>query len=447
MASDSSYMHYFPPMKPTKIQSWIMDATTASQTDVRTKFDFETCKSTAFDDLHTNILCGNIAEVTQALSGGEMDVNCVFCFTVKSHGGQPHHLSSTELAGEHRNRMLITTTPLHTAVVSKRVQMVKLLLEFGADPNKLDSQRKVPALTVLQHWPKQMPNFTVNMSKAERRYHSNIERQHKVAQAILELLIQKGANINEHVNCREEYLIHLAVKHNLYNALTVLLKHDAHLNVVDKYGSTPLQVASDSGHLEIVDILLKLQTDIDNADNVGNTVIHSLALNDRTPNCKLLDNALRRSSNKCKQNDYGQTALHIASMHGNEAAIHRLIHHGLLPDVQDIHGKTALFDLLDGVCCLEAIYGLELLLQWTVHPKISSTMKAAPAWLAHTTMLPLREKLMPLQSNPPTLKRMARLSVRRAMGMRRITHYHVNKLPCPPGLAELVLYNTPEWWT
>ena len=401
-------------------------------------------RSDVLSEFHCEILTGNIQAVKKKLDTCSVGVNCAFKFNLS--GKNTINGVGSRMG---RERLLsITSTPLHTACIAKRLPLVKLLLDYGADPNREDSQQRVAALLVLLYWPRITPScFQYRMTKEEKKYVIHIKKQHKIAAAMLELLIKRGAIISGSINRNNESLTHICARYNLIEAMKILINHNAPTDPQDSNGITPLLLAADVGNFLLMKLLISHGSNIFHTDHKGNSILHFLASTDRTASSRFLKFVIGRfNRNHNMTNKDGQTALHIACKHANEAAIHTLIKSGLNPDAQDNLGRTPLFELLNNVACLDAVYGLELLLQWTIHPKVYSYDGSLPHWLSHFSKAALREKLVSICDIPPTLQRICKVQVRRSMGIQRLNPYDIKRLPCPIGLANIILYNTAEWW-
>ncbi|XP_064390866.1 transient receptor potential cation channel subfamily A member 1 homolog [Halichondria panicea] len=112
-------------------------------------------------------------------------------------------------------------TALHLAASSFRIEVAKLLLEHGADPNMVDDEQK----TVLH------------------------------------------------------YLCALPSKNNITAFFKLLLdqKKIDHFNPIDTENLTPLHFAAENGHLEVVNELLEKGADMKARDDIGDTPVHKAA--------------------------------------------------------------------------------------------------------------------------------------------------------------------------
>lgn len=133
-------------------------------------------------------------------------------------------------------------TLLHDAAIAKEHEIVKYLLEAGANPNTRTTQGQTPL-----HY------------AAMGYYNGGGEIAHT--------LIQAGAELNARCECNWTAL-HFAAMYNLADAAETLLDAGADRHVVSEEGLTPLQIAIEQCHTEI-EALLRTREKIDQArDNL-----------------------------------------------------------------------------------------------------------------------------------------------------------------------------------
>ncbi|CAB0034300.1 unnamed protein product [Trichogramma brassicae] len=119
-------------------------------------------------------------------------------------------------------------SPLQVAVHYRRPDIVRILLENGADPNRLDDRGRSTALHALAH------RRVCDCSTRCRDQYSRDED--RPINAILDLLIAKGMNI-EVPNCLGLTALQRAVSHLDYELARSLLKRGASLDPLSKYMS------------------------------------------------------------------------------------------------------------------------------------------------------------------------------------------------------------------
>jgi len=121
-------------------------------------------------------------------------------------------------------------TDLMIAVAHNQIKLVKLLLDFGADPNMADRQSHTVLLHALDPvFPDQMTNINKRTNTFE----------------IVEILLNSGANVLAS-NINHLTPIMAACKwnhHDIMSIVKLLISSGANVNTIDKAGYTPLMYA------------------------------------------------------------------------------------------------------------------------------------------------------------------------------------------------------------
>ena len=223
-------------------------------------------------------------------------------------------------------------TPLMIAVKHREPQIVKALLDAGADPNVRDA-RGVPLL------------------------HTLIACQPEVL-ALMDMLIAAGADVNirddggqtamhrallnhVYVNCMDplEHLLRAGANPNVRDrngmpalagldrwqkkdpqkALRLLKSHGADVNIRDHQGLTLLMRAARFGtNPEVMQILIDAGADPRTVDLRGNTLLHCAAMNTLPGAPERLRIALSVTQNLAARNQAGLTALDLARKYRND---------------------------------------------------------------------------------------------------------------------------------
>lgn len=157
----------------------------------------------------------------------------------------------------------------------------------------------------------------------------------RVSENITEELVKAAANGD--ANKCEEFL-----REQVQNDDKAATSAPADVNGVFA-GHTALQAASQNGHLEVIQVLLKFKSDVEIEDKDGDRAIHHAAFGDEPGVMKLLAKA---GADLNARNKRRQTALHIAINKGQISLVRTLLelhcHHSL----QDSEGDTPLHDAI-----------------------------------------------------------------------------------------------------
>ena len=190
-----------------------------------------------------------------------------------------YQINEYDIAVKHLKNAIDDKGLLSDAIKSRDIPLVKFFLEFGADVNARDQNGDSPI------------------------YHAVCLGYNKIA----ELLIQKGANVNEghHYHMNQSLLLSATVKSDLKMA-EILLQNGADPNAADVLGQTPLLVGAQHAGTspKVVELLLQHGANVDARNKYGNTPLHYAAQHGRIEVAKLL---LEYGAKKNLKNQYGKT--------------------------------------------------------------------------------------------------------------------------------------------
>ena len=202
-----------------------------------------------------------------------------------------------------------------------------------------------------------------------------------------QLLIESGCDVNLAPSDIGAPPLLLACSSQSVEIVKLLLQAGPCVNQMTKFGHTSLLAASAGGNLEIVRLLLEYGADIDHMSDSETTsavAVKDVKLSERTENPLFgntglmhacLDHRLScvkelvtRGCSLNLQNNYGNTALHIASFSRRSHRPHRpvvaghpkivteLVEHGANLSLINIFGETPLHRALNGACILADMF-------------------------------------------------------------------------------------------
>ncbi|XP_002086414.2 E3 ubiquitin-protein ligase mind-bomb [Drosophila yakuba] len=108
-------------------------------------------------------------------------------------------------------------------------------------------------------------------------------------------------------------------------------------------GHTALQAASQNGHIEVIQVLLRHAVDVEIEDKDGDRAVHHAAFGDEAAVIEILAKA---GADLNARNKRRQTSLHIAVNKGHLNVVKTLLTLGCHPSLQDSEGDTPLHDAI-----------------------------------------------------------------------------------------------------
>ncbi|KAI6171416.1 Kallikrein-4 [Aphelenchoides bicaudatus] len=203
-------------------------------------------------------------------------------------------------------------TPLHMAASNGQCDIVKLLLDKGADVNALanfddDNSTNPPSVSAL-YW------------AASYGYIKCVW-----------VLLEKGANTS-HQDRYGYTALNIASKFGYYEVVKALIAKDPKLvNVTDKHHWYPIHFAARYGHCDIVKLLVDNGADVNalskftNDDSTTSPSVSALYWAARYGHAECVKILLEKGADVNQQTHSGQTALHIASQLGKYDVVKLLV--------------------------------------------------------------------------------------------------------------------------
>ena len=224
-------------------------------------------------------------------------------------------------------------TPLMYACAYNNLRLVKILISAGADPN----------IVKMALWEYDFEdNKTALIIAAERGYLdifeyllplTTDEDQKKLAYEKL----PEGLSYREKQNNVIYQALFKCARYNDIQVMEKLIDHGVDINQFNERGENTLHIASSSGHLEIVDLLLKAGANPDIGTEVGYSSPLEVAVRDNHP--KIVTRLIEAGANLAVEDG---TLLMIATARNRIEVAKVLIDFGIDINAKDSYGETAL---------------------------------------------------------------------------------------------------------
>ncbi|XP_052256426.1 ankyrin-3-like [Dreissena polymorpha] len=306
---------------------------------------------------------------------------------VEAKGGKaletPLHIAARTKEGEKCAEMLLKSgadvnatkqngeTALHVAARSGQLHVLADLLEDGADPTAFSQAGETPlhmavrhchlevAREILQHVSNRKSKIDAFMLVNQPNYegetpvHYAAGLQKALAHDefedtdIMRLLLEYNGDVNIHTKMTYETALHYAARSGNDDVMLEMVKHIGSKNIQNavnrqaKNGWSPLLVASEQGHLEVVKILLNHHARVDVFDEAhGKAALHLAA---ESGHDKVADILLWRKAYVNAKSKSGITPLHLAAQNGYNTLVTLLIEtHKATIDALSLTQKTPL---------------------------------------------------------------------------------------------------------
>ncbi|XP_065584178.1 ankyrin repeat, PH and SEC7 domain containing protein secG-like [Artemia franciscana] len=195
-----------------------------------------------------------------------------------------------------KNRKL-TGTPLHLAVISGDLEVIKMILDKGADVNARDIYGESPL---------------------------HLAASSRCSQTVIECLLKFGADV--HIRNSEQLSpLHLAAHCGHTLTVECLLRSSADINARGKYDGSPLHLAAVRGHTQTAECLLRSGADVNARCIYDQSPLHLAAFHGHTQTAKCLS---RCGAEVNARDIYGKSPLHLAAFHGHTQTVECLLRSG-----------------------------------------------------------------------------------------------------------------------
>ncbi|XP_012155551.1 protein TANC2 isoform X2 [Ceratitis capitata] len=153
------------------------------------------------------------------------------------------------------------------------------------------------------------------------------------------ILLSKGARIDAR-NKQDFTALWLAVKEGHWAVVEKLIQNGADIDEpVTAARKTPLMIAAEEGHIELLDLLIERGASLEAQDEEGFTALSWACLRGRQPAAKCL---MERGCNRNHADNNGRTPLDLAAYQGSAALVLYLLEQGANIEHIDVNGMRPL---------------------------------------------------------------------------------------------------------
>ncbi|GFS41325.1 transient receptor potential cation channel subfamily A member 1 homolog [Trichonephila inaurata madagascariensis] len=279
-----------------------------------------------------------------AATTGSKKIIILLLNSVEEHGGHDKlrkYVDEKNISGY---------TALHSAVMKGHLDIVKILLEKGADVKLTFDHSSHPLHLAAVSGDVDIVKCLLQHGAAVNCVNNFGETPlHKAAAfnacEVIDFLLQNGAGIESHDNAHFTPLL-IAVAEGHVEAIKTLLRFEADINVLDNMDRTVIFWAAQEDHPVSLMTLLKLGNStalvdlVNRCDHYDNSPLHIAALKGYSDVTEIL---LKNGAEIERKNEHEQTPLHLASKHGHvDVASLFIKHNKTIVSTEDENANTPL---------------------------------------------------------------------------------------------------------
>ncbi|MCL4790357.1 MAG: ankyrin repeat domain-containing protein, partial [Verrucomicrobia bacterium] len=260
----------------------------------------------------------------------------------------------------HKTKPGYYNTVMHEAVEKGSLPIAKALLAAGADPNRTDHEGKTPLAIAQEKGFTELVTLLQGRTTVQSAQASNVKPSDDVWRAAsegrladLQQLVASGANVNAS-DAEKATPLHKAATAGQLPAVKWLLEHGASLNAKMRDRSTPLLLAASAGQTEVVKFLVLLKANVEAAERGGHTPFTAAVVNGHL---EIADLLLRHGANPNHriQALLNMTALMYVAGQKLLDAVEFLLAAGANANLCDARGQNALHHAISGAVMHEVV--------------------------------------------------------------------------------------------
>ncbi|KAJ7381252.1 hypothetical protein OS493_001369 [Desmophyllum pertusum] len=230
------------------------------------------------------------------------------------------------------------------------MEIVKLLVSFGADINAMNDRSKTPLQIAVEINFDNAAELLLELGCETKVKDINSNSPlHFSAQnkngKLTKMLLQYGADATVQEYSCGRTALHVAVNYNSVDTATVLLDHGVDMDVTDKLGHTPLAVALNCGYFPMVQLLAQQGSNVHAKDTCVKTPL-SIAVekfsSEEDDSTAVVKTLLDHGSSVNVTDQYGRAPIHYLSSDATRELCDLLLDNGTSINLPDSNGETPL---------------------------------------------------------------------------------------------------------
>lgn len=278
-----------------------------------------------------------------------------------ANGANPNAESFSILSNlAHKTKPGYFNTVLHEAVEKGSLPIAEALLAAGADPNRTDHEGKTPMAIAQEKGFTELVALLQGRTTVQSAQASNVQPSDDVWRAAsegrladLQQLVASGASVNA-ADAEKATPLHKAAAVGQMPAVKWLLEHGASLNAKMRDRSTPLLLAASAGQIAVVKYLVLLKASVEAAERGGHTPFTAAVVNGHL---EIADLLLRHGANPDHRIEalLNMTALMYVTGQKLLNAVEFLLAAGANANLCDARGQNALHHAISGAVMHEVV--------------------------------------------------------------------------------------------
>ncbi|KAK0399715.1 hypothetical protein QR680_003175 [Steinernema hermaphroditum] len=214
--------------------------------------------------------------------------------------------------------------PLHYAVRHGHLQMIRVFLRFGANPDVKNKDEQTPLHFAAKYKPNYLPELVKKQGASPeivRQARLRTLRTFAAPDTIISVLLKNGATTDSLDRYECTPLHYAALKDNKEEARQLISIGRADVHACELHGYTPLHLAANHGSEGVAELLLENGARVHDMDDRRNTALHLACRNGHEQIVRLL---LRKITDKEERQKYVEltnseenNCLHLAALKGH----------------------------------------------------------------------------------------------------------------------------------